>query len=120
MADYQNKTGMVTKIEDETIYIDDDPFLTDTRMSRQRVENAKAKVGDEVIFNFNKKTGELIYLQVKKSVGTLKLISSHSDSHGTFRVFSGNRVILPECGGEMANMFRDSHDGYEEWSNNEW
>jgi len=117
---FKNKLGKVTRIEEDIIYIDNDPFLIDTRISKLRFTNANPKVGDEVIFNFNKKSGELIYLQVKHQLSSniLVLTESHSDSHGTFKSFRGNCVILPESRGEMVNLFY--HDGYEEWSNNEW
>jgi hypothetical protein len=61
---YNNKTGIVTAIEDDAIFIDNDMFLTDTKRSKERMAQTCPQVGDKVEFNFNEKTGDLIYLRM--------------------------------------------------------
>ena len=108
--EYKNKYGTVEKIEADRIIIDGDAILTDTNFSIERVNRSGAIVGDRVEFNFKDKTGELIFLRV---------LERGRGKFGTFRVFDyspGDRVVLPESRGEMAQLSLASHDACEEWS----
>jgi hypothetical protein len=107
MKGYKNQIGKVTSIEDDSIHIDGDLFLSDRSYSKERVARANLRIGDEVTFNFNEKTGEIIYLQ-NKTKRTGKKVRSCLSSNEYGGPFGG--------GGEMANLTLESHDLYDEWA----
>jgi hypothetical protein len=110
---YKNRHGKVTSIEEDSIHIDGDLFLADRSYSRERVERANLSVGDEVEFNFNEKTGEIIYLQNKTTFKN-RCIEDHMRYYGSAQEF-------PFGGsGEMANLFLSSHDPMDEFESGGW
>ena len=108
---YKNRTGKVTSIEDDSIHIDGDLFLADRPYSRERVARADLHIGDEVTFNFNEKSGEIICLQNKtgweKKNAYARTFAYESSNYEFGGLFGGQ--------GEMANLFLSSHDPYDEF-----
>ena len=113
---YKNKYGKVTSIEEDSVHIDGDLFLADRPYSKERLERAHLNIGDEVEFNFNEKTGEIIYLQnktawLKKRASGLSY-AHQSANHEFGGMFGGN--------GEMANLFLGSRDPMDEFESGGW
>jgi hypothetical protein len=119
---YNNKTGIVTAItEDETLFVDGEPIPIDSSKSQKIFGVSRVEIGDEIEYNVNSFTGDLIFMRVKNRHGRSEVGNAFFDPEdtrdGRFVSFPpGSRVILPGGRGEMANLTLMSHDPYDEWA----
>jgi len=65
MPDYNNQEGKVTKIESDSIFINDRQYFAKDIKAKTIISASQASVGDDVIFNFHFATHEIIFFRMK-------------------------------------------------------
>jgi hypothetical protein len=65
MPDYNNQEGIITKIESDSIFINDRQYFAKEPKAKTIISASQAGIGDDVIFNFHFATHEIIFLRMK-------------------------------------------------------
>jgi hypothetical protein len=65
MAEYNNREGKVTALNQDSIIIDNVEYPATDWRTKCIISASQCRVGDPVIFNFNHRTRDIIYLRMK-------------------------------------------------------